>query len=100
MYFYIQILCFWTLEFSAEQQRRCSEIIRGIFNRPLASGRTNGYLVRLRCSIKAAGECQVGAEKRVVITRLWARGAGETDWLSAGGPLTFKPAFSESVLSD
>ncbi len=50
------------VEFTAE--KHCSEIIRGIFNRPQASGRTGGYLVRLRCSIKAAVECQVGAERK------------------------------------
>lgn len=78
---------FWTLEFSAEQQRRCSEIIRGIFNRPLASGRTGGYLVRLRCSIKAAGECQVGAEKKsgdykAMGARSWGNGLALCRWPS------------------
>lgn len=87
MYFYIQVLCFWTLGFSAELQWRCSEIIRGIFNRPLASGRTNGYLVRLRCSIKAAGECQVCAEKKsgdykAMGARSWGNGLALCRWPS------------------
>lgn len=59
---WFMVFDFKVVEFTVE--KCCSEIIRGIFNRPQASGRTGGYLVRLRCSIKAAVECQVSAERK------------------------------------
>lgn len=50
------------IDHKTDCKKHRAEIIGGIFNCPAEVGSPGGYLVRLRCSIKAVLECQVSAE--------------------------------------